>query len=45
MIMRVIAMTPDEINRLPPADRASIIQLVSAPVVSFLSILIVFFYL
>lgn len=28
MIMRVIAMTPDQINMLPPTERASIIQLV-----------------
>ncbi|KAG1763252.1 hypothetical protein EDD22DRAFT_514327 [Suillus occidentalis] len=27
MIMRVIAMTPDQINMLPPTERASIIQL------------------
>lgn len=26
--MRVIAMTPDQINMLPPTERASIIQLV-----------------
>ncbi|KAH7923780.1 hypothetical protein BV22DRAFT_1035905 [Leucogyrophana mollusca] len=27
MIMRVISMTPDQINRLPPTERASILQL------------------
>ena len=36
MIMRVLAMTTDEINRLMPADRASIIQLAS-PFLQFAS--------
>lgn len=30
MIMRVIAMTPEQINMLPPPERAGIIQLVSS---------------
>lgn len=30
MIMRVISMTPDQINRLPPQERAITIQLVSS---------------
>lgn len=29
MIMRVIAMTPEQINMLPSPERAGIIQLVS----------------
>lgn len=28
MIMRVISMTPEQINMLPPAERAGVIQLV-----------------
>jgi hypothetical protein len=28
MIMGVLAMTPEQINMLPPADRANILQLV-----------------
>lgn len=28
--MRMVAMTPDEIHRLPPAERANVIQLVRA---------------
>lgn len=27
MIMRVISMTPEQINMLPPAERAGVIQL------------------
>ena len=32
--MRVIAMTPEQINMLPPPERAGIIQLVSYCLVS-----------
>ncbi|KAF8435820.1 hypothetical protein L210DRAFT_851387 [Boletus edulis BED1] len=39
MIMRVIAMTPEQINMLPPPERAGIIQLVSSCSVSCDSLL------
>jgi Ser/Thr protein kinase RdoA (MazF antagonist) len=32
--MGVLAMTPEQINQLPPADRASIMQLVGWPLIS-----------
>lgn len=43
MIMRVIAMTPEQVNQLPPQDRAITVQLVS-PVFKSLGLLILFYY-
>lgn len=41
--MRVIAMTPEQVNQLPPQDRAITVQLVS-PVFKSLRLLILFYY-
>lgn len=35
LIMRVLAMTPEQINMMPPTDRATYIQIVRSPVFCF----------